>query len=154
MSRETVRKRVVKDIIFAGDRFGVFILQFDQKYQFSIEEEELLELLVKQTAVAILNAKFAKQLVNLKYQSEETSKSKIGFLANLSHEIRGPLGTILNAVEIVLAKMLGEISEPQEKTLQMVKSNGDHLLDLITDCLLYTSPSPRDQRGSRMPSSA
>ena len=24
----------------------------------------------------------------------------------------------------------------------------------IADCLLYTSPSPRDQRGSRMPSSA
>ena len=24
----------------------------------------------------------------------------------------------------------------------------------VTDCLLYTSPSPRDQRGSRMPSSA
>ena len=23
-----------------------------------------------------------------------------------------------------------------------------------SDCLLYTSPSPRDQRGSRMPSSA
>ena len=26
--------------------------------------------------------------------------------------------------------------------------------DIYTDCLLYTSPSPRDQRGSRMPSSA
>ena len=26
--------------------------------------------------------------------------------------------------------------------------------DLSNDCLLYTSPSPRDQRGSRMPSSA
>ena len=25
---------------------------------------------------------------------------------------------------------------------------------LVGDCLLYTSPSPRDQRGSRMPSSA
>ena len=24
----------------------------------------------------------------------------------------------------------------------------------LMDCLLYTSPSPRDQRGSRMPSSA
>ena len=24
----------------------------------------------------------------------------------------------------------------------------------LADCLLYTSPSPRDQRGSRMPSSA
>ena len=28
------------------------------------------------------------------------------------------------------------------------------MLDLAMDCLLYTSPSPRDQRGSRMPSSA
>ena len=30
--------------------------------------------------------------------------------------------------------------------------NGDGIDDII--CLLYTSPSPRDQRGSRMPSSA
>ena len=29
-----------------------------------------------------------------------------------------------------------------------------HSLDRIDNCLLYTSPSPRDQRGSRMPSSA
>ena len=27
-------------------------------------------------------------------------------------------------------------------------------LPVVGDCLLYTSPSPRDQRGSRMPSSA
>ena len=27
-------------------------------------------------------------------------------------------------------------------------------IDLYWFCLLYTSPSPRDQRGSRMPSSA
>ena len=30
----------------------------------------------------------------------------------------------------------------------------DNQLGLATFCLLYTSPSPRDQRGSRMPSSA
>ena len=29
-----------------------------------------------------------------------------------------------------------------------------HILGLDKSCLLYTSPSPRDQRGSRMPSSA
>ena len=28
------------------------------------------------------------------------------------------------------------------------------LMERVQDCLLYTSPSPRDQRGSRMPSSA
>ena len=31
---------------------------------------------------------------------------------------------------------------------RQIELQGDHL------CLLYTSPSPRDQRGSRMPSSA
>ena len=30
----------------------------------------------------------------------------------------------------------------------------DNLFDDFISCLLYTSPSPRDQRGSRMPSSA
>ena len=31
---------------------------------------------------------------------------------------------------------------------------GGHYFLSLTTCLLYTSPSPRDQRGSRMPSSA
>ena len=34
-----------------------------------------------------------------------------------------------------------------------VKS-GRRVLGICNGCLLYTSPSPRDQRGSRMPSSA
>ena len=38
-----------------------------------------------------------------------------------------------------------EIAYPKEKEM-------DWLMPWI--CLLYTSPSPRDQRGSRMPSSA
>ena len=33
--------------------------------------------------------------------------------------------------------------------------DSEKLYDILSDfCLLYTSPSPRDQRGSRMPSSA
>jgi len=31
---------------------------------------------------------------------------------------------------------------------------GNNEIALVNFCLLYTSPSPRDQRGSRMPSSA
>ena len=38
---------------------------------------------------------------------------------------------------------------PQNKNLI-----GDRELSLCKDCLLYTSPSPRDKRQSRMPSSA
>ena len=41
------------------------------------------------------------------------------------------------------------------KTLEAVlQAFLEHSPDAAHPCLLYTSPSPRDQRGSRMPSSA
>ena len=40
-----------------------------------------------------------------------------------------------------------------ETTLERFEE-GSKLLERCQNCLLYTSPSPRDQRGSRMPSSA
>ena len=40
------------------------------------------------------------------------------------------------------------VSKAQQKFMGMVRAAQKG------DCLLYTSPSPRDQRGSRMPSSA
>ena len=42
----------------------------------------------------------------------------------------------------------GLASLAKVKVAQIENNRGDY------DCLLYTSPSPRDQRGSRMPSSA
>ena len=47
----------------------------------------------------------------------------------------------------------GHITEKIRQTLSGSEVTGlDYALSAI--CLLYTSPSPRDQRGSRMPSSA
>jgi len=41
-----------------------------------------------------------------------------------------------------------------EEKLIEYNRNKKNIIALNEDCLLYTSPSPRDQRGSRMPSSA
>ena len=38
--------------------------------------------------------------------------------------------------------------------LALAVSDLDDEMELVTDCLLYTSPSPRDRTRSRMPSSA
>ena len=38
--------------------------------------------------------------------------------------------------------------------VQYIRTNYPEDFNDYIDCLLYTSPSPRDQRGSRMPSSA
>ena len=51
---------------------------------------------------------------------------------------------------------LDRISQRAEGDSKAVFNNLFSLLDfkLLFNCLLYTSPSPRDQRGSRMPPSA
>ena len=59
---------------------------------------------------------------------------------------------------VVIKSLEGSIDfckdfEATEETAQLVTSL-KRVLKLYKDCLLYTSPSPRDQRGSRMPSSA
>ena len=55
----------------------------------------------------------------------------------------------LASKDATIAILLGNISDMEEE-LEAV----DNVIEMYYICLLYTSPSPRDQRGSRMPSSA
>ena len=57
-----------------------------------------------------------------------------------------------NDLPIVLAG--GGFKHGEHKQYPKEKSKRVPLCNLYTSCLLYTSPSPRDQRGYRMPSSA
>ena len=45
-----------------------------------------------------------------------------------------------------------DVTSPQSWENAVDRVNA--IMNGLTTCLLYTSPSPRDQRGSRMPSSA
>ena len=59
---------------------------------------------------------------------------------------------------------MDSVLPPKEETMASVREafglaesdtgSPEVQIALLTACLLYTSPSPRDQRGSRMPSSA
>ena len=46
------------------------------------------------------------------------------------------------------------VASGADDLLRWVGTRGTPAIVLVDFCLLYTSPSPRDQRGSRMPSSA
>ena len=47
-----------------------------------------------------------------------------------------------------------QIEATRRAITRYMKRQGKVWIRVFPDCLLYTSPSPRDQRGSRMPSSA
>ena len=76
---------------------------------------------------------------------------RIGKVRKLEEEVRRQ-----NELEQLRTK---RIRKEQEYIEQMSKAVEDHLRNTreeqrYNDCLLYTSPSPRDPKTSRMPSSA
>ena len=77
----------------------------------------------------------------LQKMAEKKSASAAGLLDSAF------AGTVKDSAQQIWLAGLGAFSKAQEE--------GGKVFDaLVKDCLLYTSPSPRDRQKSRMPSSA
>ena len=61
---------------------------------------------------------------------------------------------IVEALDLLLILHADHEQNCSASTVRLVGSSLANLYACVSSCLLYTSPSPRDQRGSRMPSSA
>ena len=61
-----------------------------------------------------------------------------------------------NNARVDVCKALGALGDPRanDRLSALLRDPEIEVRDAAYSCLLYTSPSPRDQRGSRMPSSA
>ncbi len=128
---------IVAPMLIAGHPFGALRVELQNGSKRNEKQEDLVQLLAMQGALRLIDARFTEELLRFRRASEESVRAKTGFLANLSHEIRGPLAIILNGVELLIEGLCGEISEQQKQTLLMIKTSGDHLLDLVNDVLDY-----------------
>jgi signal transduction histidine kinase len=102
--------------------------------EFTLEDEQLVETLASQAAIAIDNATLNEQLQRTAAQLEEASRHKSAFLANMSHELRSPLNTIIGYVRLLLEDPRA-LDEEQLEDLEIVRGSSEHLLALITDLL-------------------
>ena len=124
-------------IKLSGHCFGGIRVELKSGAQPKLNDSRLLQLIASEGALQMVDARFTEELIRLKKASEETTKAKTGFLANLSHEIRGPLGVVLNASELMLDGLCGELTEDQSRSVVMIKESSEHLLDLVNDVLDY-----------------
>ena len=86
----------------------------------------------------------------------DTLKIDRSFVNKLNHN--DPQHSLVNTI-ILMASSFGittvvEGVETQQQLKSVIELGCDYIQGYYYSCLLYTSPSPRDQRGSRMPSSA
>ena len=75
------------------------------------------------------------ELAIAKERAEAADKLKSAFLATMSHELRTPLNSIIGFTGILLQGLAGPLNAEQRQQLEMVRSSGQHLLELINDVL-------------------
>ncbi|HXU72485.1 MAG TPA: HAMP domain-containing sensor histidine kinase [Polyangia bacterium] len=68
-------------------------------------------------------------------RADEARRLKSQFLANMSHDLRSPLNSILGFSELLLRGLEGEISPGQRVVLAAVHATGLNLLRLLTEIL-------------------
>lgn len=68
-------------------------------------------------------------------QVQRANKAKAEFLATMSHELRTPLNGVLGPISLLQEE---EITEEQRHLLRLLRSNAEHLLQLIEDLLDFT----------------
>lgn len=70
-------------------------------------------------------------LVEAKRTAEAASKAKSDFLANVSHDLRSPLNSIMGFSEVMIEGMAGPITDAQKEYLGDILESGRYLLRLI-----------------------
>jgi len=128
-------KLLLRPVRFAKKTFGVLQFEFPNNRRIKPLDEQLVGLFSQRVAITLLDSQFTKELIRMRRLSDESERVKTGFLANLSHELRGPLGIILNGTELALDGLCGPVGEQLKDTLRMIRGNGQHLLELVNDVL-------------------
>jgi signal transduction histidine kinase len=122
-----------------GERIiGVLDLQSTKAGRFTPDDLKVLTSLSEQLSVAVQNARFYGEQVEIaeKLRAVDTMKSQ--FLASMSHELRTPLNAVLNFTEFVGLGLRGPVNEKQKDALNKALDRGKHLLALINDVLDMT----------------
>jgi signal transduction histidine kinase len=115
-------------LFFVGS-VSLFFIRIYKSYTKITEDKRKLESLVYERMV------FIEQLERDKIELKELDKLKSAFLANISHELRTPMNTIIGYTDVLLDKVDGPVNAEQEKSLKKVKEGAKRLLRLIDDIL-------------------
>jgi PAS domain S-box-containing protein len=87
------------------------------------------------TITDITERKKVQELEVAVMKAESADRLKSAFLATMSHELRTPLNSIIGFTGILLQRMVGPLSDEQDKQLRMIQGSAAHLLNLINDVL-------------------
>ena len=122
--------------MIVGDRLlGVLDVQAEERDHFQPDDVLVHRILAAQLAVATQNAHYFAEQLHTAEQLREVDRLKTDFLARMSHELRTPLNSIIGFADVLLMGIDGDLTERMVEDLGLIRSNGDHLREIIGDIL-------------------
>ena len=103
--------------------------------QFTEQDISLFAALVNQISVALDNTQLITELEERAEQLMEANRLKSEFLANISHELRTPMNSIIGFSDTLVQGVYGDLSDKQRDRLITIKRNAGNLLNIINDLL-------------------
>ncbi len=79
-------------------------------------------------------------------EAENANAAKSLFLANISHDLRTPLNSVIGFSDVLISGMAGDMSEEQLKQIRMINDSGRYLLALVSDLLDLSRIENSEQR--------
>jgi len=132
------RARVVLPIRLGGEVWGLLDLHSQRSAVRTRQELVGLQSLADQLGTAISNAALYDEALQARVAAEKADRLKTRLLANVSHELRAPLNTILGFTGSALASSApgaGALPADLSNDLQHIYRSAEHLLRVINDLL-------------------
>jgi signal transduction histidine kinase/CheY-like chemotaxis protein len=153
LRREGIVSTLVVPISRKGHTTGLLYVANRRATIFGRQDEDTLNHLAAQAAIAIENARLyeevtkhaedlenkveerTRELQEINRRLEAASRHKSEFLANMSHELRTPLNAIIGFTRLVMRRSKEVLPAKQYENLEKINLSADQLLLLINDVL-------------------
>jgi signal transduction histidine kinase len=130
------RSVIAVPLLLQNRAMGAFMLYSDQPCQVSSRDTFLLSTAAIQASMAIQNALLFAEAKEKNAALERANQLKSQFLANVTHELRTPLHSIISYGSLILEGFVdGELTKEQEGYIQFMVRSAEDLSDLVNDML-------------------
>ena len=135
---ESIRSRAVLPIELGSKVIGILDLQSSQPVRQPSLEIVGLELLARQLGIVIQNVDLYNEALHAREYAERANQLKARLTANVGHEMRTPLNSILGFSQSIQKKL--ETGQPMDREildqdLGHIYRSGEHLMYMINDLL-------------------
>jgi PAS domain S-box-containing protein len=147
IAAEGIRALGFLPLVHQGRLLGKCMVYYDEPHDFSSDELRLATTIAQHVASGVARAQaeaeIARALVReraarqeadeAQAEAEHANRAKDEFLAMLAHELRNPLGVIVNAVGVL--DVAGSIDPVHDRAQLMIRRQAEHLARLLDDLL-------------------